>query len=233
MPSCNTSLTHLWFWRGFVLHMGAYVRPLMWVCWLFCTTAPTSFFNYTRAIMVSNTHTNTNWGNCGTINQSIMNSEIWQTWTYAVVIKPINRPNKAHCRKMQCEYCECLKCLKIFEIFKAELAEWPSVIKISASLTVKSRVSKMENVLNKTKKHINWELTKDHQNEEVLKQMLYKREKQIQCEFICSLWLTGTQWKVIILFGLSNWLMELLLVSPLIVTVYWIAVYDRKQSHVW
>lgn len=43
---------------------------------------------------------------------------------------------------------------------------------------------KMENVLNKTKKHKNWELTKDRQNKEELKQMLNKREKQIQCEFI-------------------------------------------------
>lgn len=34
----------------------------------------------------------------------------------------------------------------------------------------------MENVLNKTKKHKNWELTTDRQNEEEL--------KQIQCEFI-------------------------------------------------
>lgn len=42
----------------------------------------------------------------------------------------------------------------------------------------------MENVLNKTKKHKNWELPTDRQNEEELKQMLYEREKQIQCEFI-------------------------------------------------
>lgn len=35
----------------------------------------------------------------------------------------------------------------------------------------------MENVLNKTKKHKNWELTKDRQNKEELKQMLNKRNK--------------------------------------------------------
>lgn len=51
---------------GFRASHGVYVRPLVGLLAVL-HNGPTSFFNYTRAIMVSNTHTNTNWGNRGTI----------------------------------------------------------------------------------------------------------------------------------------------------------------------